>query len=57
MLSDAEISPFYEAVIEATEEAILNAVLAAETMTGRNGNTAYALDAELLLEVLGARRA
>jgi D-aminopeptidase len=52
MLSDGEISPFYDAVIEATEEAILNALLAADTMTGRAGNTVHALDAELLLEVL-----
>ena len=47
-----QISPFYDAVIEATEEAILNAMLAAETMTGRDGNTVYALEPELLLEAL-----
>jgi D-aminopeptidase len=52
MLSDAEITPFYDAVIDATEEAILNALLAAKTMTGRDGNTVHALDPELLLEVL-----
>jgi len=52
MLSDAEITPFYDAVIEATEEAILNAMLAAETMTGRDGNTVHALEPELLVEVL-----
>jgi D-aminopeptidase len=52
MLSDGEIGPLYDAVIDATEEAILNAMLAAETMTGRDGNTAYALEAELLAEVL-----
>jgi D-aminopeptidase len=52
MLSDAEITPFYEAVIDATEEAILNALLAAETMTGREGNTVYALDPDLLVEAL-----
>jgi D-aminopeptidase len=52
MLSDGEISPFYDAIIDATEEAILNAMLAAETMTGRDGNTVYALDAELLTEAL-----
>jgi D-aminopeptidase len=52
MLSDSEITPFYEAVIESTEEAILNAMLAAETMTGRDGNTVHALDPELLQEVL-----
>ena len=52
MLGEGEISPLYDGVIEATEEAILNAMLAAETMTGRDGNTVYALDGELLLEVL-----
>ena len=52
MLSDEEISPFYDAVIEATEEAILNALLAAETMTGRDGNTVHALEPQLLVEVL-----
>jgi D-aminopeptidase len=57
MLSDGEISPLYDAVIESTEEAILNAMLAAKTMTGRNGNTVHALEPDLLLETLGARRA
>ena len=57
MVSDLEITPFYEAVIEATEEAILNSMLAADTMTGRDGNTVHALDPELLLEVLQVRRA
>jgi len=52
MLSDRGISPFYDAVIESTEEAILNALLAAETMTGRDGNTVHALEPELLVEVL-----
>ncbi len=52
MLSDLEITPFYDAVIESTEEAILNAMLAAETMTGRDGNTVHALEPELLLEAL-----
>ena len=52
MLSDDGISPFYDAVIESTEEAILNAMLAAETMTGRDGNTVHALEPELLVEVL-----
>jgi D-aminopeptidase len=52
MLSDGEITPYYAAVIEATEEAILNAMLAAETMTGRDGHTVYALDGELLREAL-----
>ncbi|MFL5950929.1 MAG: P1 family peptidase [Gaiellaceae bacterium] len=52
MLGEGEISPLYDALIDATEEAILNAMLAAETMTGWRGNTVYALDGELLKETL-----
>ena len=52
MLSDEFITPLFYAVIEATEEAILNALLQAETMTGRDGNTAHALDPDRLTEVL-----
>ena len=55
MLSDDGISPFYDAVIESTEEAILNSLLASRTMTGRNGNTVSALDPDLLLEALAKR--
>jgi D-aminopeptidase len=39
--------------VEATEESILNALLGAETMTGRDGITAHALDPDRLLAVLG----
>jgi D-aminopeptidase len=52
MLEDAAIDPLFYAVIEATEEAILNALLQAETMTGRDGVTAYALDPRRLIEIL-----
>jgi D-aminopeptidase len=52
MLADAHLEPLFDAVVEATEEAILNALLGAETMTGRDGVTAYALDPGRLLEVL-----
>jgi D-aminopeptidase len=55
MLGDDGISPFYDAVIEATEEAILNSMLASQTMTGRDGNTVHALDPDLLLETLATR--
>ncbi len=54
MLNDSRINGLYEAVIDAVEESILNAMLAAETMTGRGGNTVHALPAELLLEALAA---
>ena len=49
----SHMDALFEAVIDATEEAILNALLAAETMTGRDGNTVHALPHELLLEALG----
>jgi D-aminopeptidase len=52
MLSNDAITPLFYAVIEATEEAILNALLAAETMTGRDGNTAHALPKDRLIEVM-----
>ena len=52
MLNDRRINPLYEATIDAVEESILNALLAAETMTGRDGNTVHALPHDLLLEAL-----
>ena len=53
MFVDSHISPLYHATIEATEAAIVNALLAAETTTGRRGVTAYGLEPELLLEAMG----
>jgi D-aminopeptidase len=53
MLANRWITPLFQAVVEATEEAILNALLAAETMTGRSGITAHALEPERLFSVLG----
>ena len=52
MVVDEHINALFESVAEATEEAIVNALLAAETMTGRDGITAHALDAERLLTVM-----
>jgi D-aminopeptidase len=51
-LNDFAISPLFEATIEATEEAIVNALVAAETMTGRDGITARALPHDRLLETM-----
>jgi D-aminopeptidase len=39
--------------VEATEEAILNALLASQTMVGRDGITAHALSADDLLRSMG----
>jgi D-aminopeptidase len=46
------INEFFLAVIEAVEEAILNSMLAAETMTGRDGHTVYALPHDRLRDLL-----
>jgi len=54
MVADQHINPLLEAVAEATEESIVNALLAAETMTGRDGITAHALDPDRLLEIMRA---
>ncbi|MBC7899195.1 MAG: P1 family peptidase [Saprospiraceae bacterium] len=42
LLSNEKINPLFEATVQATEEAIVNALVAAETMTGFDGNTVYA---------------
>jgi D-aminopeptidase len=57
MLANDRIDQLFYAAIEATEEAIVNALLAAETMTGREGRTAHRLDPALLAEVLERHRA
>jgi D-aminopeptidase len=54
MVVDTHLDPLFYAAIEATEAAIVNALLAAETMTGRNGVTAHALGADRLMAALRA---
>jgi D-aminopeptidase len=54
MLPNRRMTPLFEATVFATEEAIVNALVAAETMTGINDNTIYALPHGRLREVLGA---
>ena len=44
--------PLLEATVQATEESIVNALVAARTMTGINGNTVHALPHRRLREVL-----
>ena len=51
-LPNDRISPLFDATTRATEEAIINAMIAAEDMEGINGNKAYALPHDLLQEVL-----
>jgi D-aminopeptidase len=55
MLRHKTLDKLFAAVIEATEEAILNALCAAQTMTGFKGRTAYALPVEELAGMVKAR--
>jgi L-aminopeptidase/D-esterase-like protein len=48
-----KIDPFYEAVVQATEEAVANALIANEDMTGRDGHRTPALPRQRLTEILG----
>ena len=57
MVTNKYMTPLFHAAAEATEEAILNALLAAGDMTGRDGITAYGLTPELLLGALEEIRA
>jgi len=52
MLPNERISPLFEATIQATEEAIVNAMVAAQTMTGINGMRVYALPHDRLKAAL-----
>jgi D-aminopeptidase len=48
------LDPLFEATIHATEEAILNSLVAAETMSGVNGNTYFSLPHKRVREILAA---
>jgi D-aminopeptidase len=48
----AALNDYFAAVTEATEEAVLNSLLQAVTVTGRDGNTSYGLPAEPLRQLL-----
>jgi D-aminopeptidase len=52
LLLDRATGPLYEAVIEMTEEAIVNALCIADDMTGQGGNFAPALPLERVVEIM-----
>jgi D-aminopeptidase len=52
MLPHGHLNPLFEAVAEAVEESILNALVAAETMVGYAGRTAYALPLDMLRQIM-----
>ena len=52
MLPNAQMDALFEATVQATEEAVVNALVAAKTMTGFDGHTVPALPHDRLQEVL-----
>ena len=54
LLSNSQISALFGATVRATEEAIINAMVAAETMVGRDGNRSDAIPHDRLRELLSA---
>ena len=52
MLDDSRITPLFQGAVEAVEEAIVNAMLVAESMTGADGITAHGLDGERVVEIM-----
>lgn len=52
MLPNDELNPVFEAAVQATEEAIVNAMIAAETMTGVDGHKVFALPHDRLRAAL-----
>ena len=52
MLPNDSLNPIFLATVQATEEAVINAMVAADTMTGIDGHTVIALPHDRLREVL-----
>jgi D-aminopeptidase len=52
MLPNDRMNPLFEATVQATEEAIINTLVAAETMTGINGTKIIALPHKRLREIM-----
>ncbi len=51
-INDLSITPLYQATVDATQEAILNALCMAETTVGRDGNTSYGLPVDQVEEIM-----
>jgi D-aminopeptidase len=56
-LAGGALDDYFAAVVEATEEAVLNSLLQAETVTGRDGHTSYGLPAAALGRLLAGYQA
>jgi D-aminopeptidase len=51
-VSGRALDPMFAAVVEATEEAVLNSLLSSPTTVGRGGNTSEGLDSDAVVELL-----
>ena len=52
MLANERINAIFTATVQATEEAMVNAMLGAETMTGANDRRVYALPVDRLRQAM-----
>jgi L-aminopeptidase/D-esterase-like protein len=52
MMSNDDMNGLMDATVDATEEAIINAMIAARTMTGANGNTSFAIPHDQVRDIL-----
>ncbi len=55
-MDDTHLTPLFRGTVEATEEAIVNSVLRAETLVGRDGNTRHGIPIEEIAAILPAPR-
>ncbi|MEM0954037.1 MAG: P1 family peptidase [Pseudomonadota bacterium] len=55
MVPNDRLTPFFRATVEATEEAIVNAMVAASTMEGNNSLTVFELPEQTLAEIMAGR--
>jgi len=55
VLANEAMTPLFQAVVEATEEAVLDSLFTAESMRGRAGHVARAIDLEAVRKLFGAR--
>jgi D-aminopeptidase len=53
-LADEALNPFFAAAVEATEEAVINSLVAADTVVGHAGHEARAIPLDVLVQILGA---
>jgi L-aminopeptidase/D-esterase-like protein len=53
MLANERMGPLFEATVSATEEAVINALVAGRTMTGHKGHRVPGLPHERVREILG----